>query len=299
MAITYTTNLSLAKPPEGHTDWADDINANWDTLDAESIKYLLLDGTRPMTGSITLADDTWIGLGAAKGRIVFDDTTSPDEIHIEDATLDFGANAITGTGTVDADGLTIGATSGGTITDIKDEDDMASDSQVFLATQQSIKAYVDTGDTAIYAQLSDSTDQTFASEDTAYSITFDTNDEISGITHSEGSENITIVTSGVYSIIAQPQVATGAGGAGYFHMWLEKDPDGEGFDDVANSNIELTLASQEENVIPLIVVIDLTAGDIIRLQASVGDTAIKLDAQTPPNEPAIPSIIFSMYCVGK
>lgn len=38
--------------------------------------------------------------------------------------------------------VTIGTTSGGAITDIKDEDNMASDSQTALATQQSIKAYV-------------------------------------------------------------------------------------------------------------------------------------------------------------
>ena len=40
---------------------------------------------------------------------------------------------------------------------------------------------------AIYAELSDSADQTFAQTATPYSITFDTNDEIAGITHSTSS----------------------------------------------------------------------------------------------------------------
>lgn len=149
---------------------------------------------------------------------------------------------------------------------------------------------------AIYAQLSDSTDQTFAVAGVGYAVTFNTNDEINGITHSTVSEtaNITIVTAGVYSIVAQPQVMAGAGDAGYFHMWLRRDT-GSGFVDVTNSNVELTLDSLDEDVIPLIVTISLDVGDIIRVNVSVGDNGIELDAQTPANEPAIPSIIFSMY----
>jgi len=152
---------------------------------------------------------------------------------------------------------------------------------------------------AIYAELSDSADQTFAQIATAYSITFDTNDEIVGITHSTSSntENIIIVTTGVYTIFAQPQVAAAPGGAGVFHMWLQKDTGG-GFADIANTNIELSLASSEEDVIPLATTFLLSAGDIIRLRTSVSDTDIKLDAQTPANEPAIPSIIFTMFMVG-
>ena len=152
---------------------------------------------------------------------------------------------------------------------------------------------------AVYAELSDTTDQAFAEADTPYSITFDTNDEIAGIIHSTSSdpENITIATSGVYTIFAQPQVAAAAGGAGTFHMWLQKDT-GEGFVDVPNTNIELSLASLNEDVIPLATTFALNAGDVIRLRASVSDTRIKLDAQTPEGEPAIPSIIFTMFMIG-
>ena len=148
----------------------------------------------------------------------------------------------------------------------------------------------------LYAQLSSSTDQTFGATGTPQSITLNTNDEISGITHSTtvNPENVTIVTGGVYTIIAQPQVAAGAGAAGYFHMWLQVDTGG-GFADVPNSNIELILASNDQDVIPFITVIDLNKDDIIRLRGSVGDTGIKLDAQTPAGEPAIPAIIYSMH----
>lgn len=56
--------------------------------------HAFLSGTDPplgatFTGSIVLSDDDSIGLGAAKGRIVFNDTTA-DEIHILDALLQVG-----------------------------------------------------------------------------------------------------------------------------------------------------------------------------------------------------------------
>ena len=153
---------------------------------------------------------------------------------------------------------------------------------------------------AIYAQLSDSTDQTFGATGTAQSITFNTNDEIAGITHSTSSnpENITIVTTGLYNIVAQPQVAAGSGASDdYFHMWLQKDTNG-GFVDISNSNVELTLSTNDEDVILLNAIVSLNAGDIIRVRSSVGHTNIELDAQTPGSEPAIPSIIFSMFMIG-
>ena len=156
---------------------------------------------------------------------------------------------------------------------------------------------------AIYAELSDSADQAFAVAGTHYSITFDTNDEIAGITHSTSvdPENITIVTTGVYTMFAQPQVAAAPGGAGTFHMWLQKDAGG-GFVDIADTNIELSLTSGKEDVIPLATTFLLTAGDIIRLRVNVSDNGIKLDAQAaivgPPTEPAIPSIIFTMFMMG-
>src|SRR5512135_3043917 len=53
-----------------------------------------------------------------------------------------------------------------------------------------------------YAQLSDSTTQTIGSTTTAYPITFNTQDIISGITHSTvtNPSRITIPTAGVYLV---------------------------------------------------------------------------------------------------
>jgi hypothetical protein len=60
--------------------------------------------------------------------------------------ISFGNENLTTTGNVDANGVefdSLSGTGGVAITDILDEDDMASDSATMLATQQSIKAYVD------------------------------------------------------------------------------------------------------------------------------------------------------------
>ncbi|MCP4567987.1 MAG: hypothetical protein GY841_10445, partial [FCB group bacterium] len=59
-----------------------------------------------LSGSyITMADDTWIGLGAAAGRFVFDSTPSPDQIDITSADLNF---ATASHGIIHTDGVTAG-----------------------------------------------------------------------------------------------------------------------------------------------------------------------------------------------
>jgi len=147
----------------------------------------------------------------------------------------------------------------------------------------------------IYAQLSDLNDQSFASINTAYPVNLSTTDEINGL--SVSVSNVTISTAGVYTIMAQPQVTASAGQSGDFHMWLEKHNTTK-WVNVSNSNVELSLASQEEDVIPLIVAIKLNANEKVRVMASVSNTGITLDAQTPAGEPVIPSIIFTMYRIG-
>ena len=76
------------------------------------------------------------------GGIVLNDfTISDNSISTNRSNDDFKINA-SGTGTVILENLKVG-TSGSTVTTILDEDNMSSDSATSLATQQSIKAYVD------------------------------------------------------------------------------------------------------------------------------------------------------------
>jgi len=72
-----------------------------------------------------------------------DDTKLPLAGGTMSGDVDFGDNDITNVDSFNADKLSIGGSS--EMTNIYDEDDMAHDSNTALATQQSIKAYVDSG----------------------------------------------------------------------------------------------------------------------------------------------------------
>ena len=147
-----------------------------------------------------------------------------------------------------------------------------------------------------FAQLSDSTNQ-IPSVTTPVKITFNTNDEVLGITHSTTSntEDIIIQESGTYVIVPQPQFQKTSGGTTRFiDFWLRKNNV-----DFANSNVRSTIKSNSETdvIVSNIVTATLVAGDVINIMMSVEVTGngVGIYSTSPAGEPVIPSIIFSMY----
>ena len=98
--------------------------------------------TLAVTGAGTFSTTLGVtGASTLDGVTVNDNTISSND---SNANLEINAN---GSGTVNLENLKIG-TSGSTVTTILDEDAMGTDSATAIATQQSIKAYVDAKVTA-------------------------------------------------------------------------------------------------------------------------------------------------------
>tara|TARA_R110001599_G_scaffold9438_1_gene46596 strand:+ start:74 stop:4000 length:3927 start_codon:yes stop_codon:yes gene_type:complete len=112
-----------------------DFNGDLDVDGTTNLDAVDIDGAVNMATTLTLT-----GNADFNGNLDVDGTTNLDATNFG-GNVNFGDNDITNVDSFDADKLSI---AGGTeMTSIKDEDDMASDSNVALATQQSIKAYVD------------------------------------------------------------------------------------------------------------------------------------------------------------
>ncbi len=174
-----------------------------------------------------------------------------------------------------------------------------------LEIDGNVKCDIVIDDTA-YVQLSSSVNQEPADTSPTV-ITYNTQDAISGITHSTtvNPGELTIVTAGTYFISPQPQVGKASGGLKVdFDMFLQVDR-GSGFVDEPNSNIKLTIKDPDvTDVIILAFTLQLNAGDKIRLMQRISSSTVGMGLKNtdpvvgPPTVPRTPSIIFTMYRVG-
>lgn len=138
----YTRNDSLNNIADGNIINAADLDGEFDALVAafHAATGHVHDGTAANGAPITK-------VGPAQDVVVSSSAVTPKTTN----TMDLGSGTFQYKdlfidGTANIDSLTL--TSGATVTAILDEDNMASDSATALATQQSIKAYVDSQVTA-------------------------------------------------------------------------------------------------------------------------------------------------------
>ncbi len=105
--------------------------------------------------------------------------------------------------------------------------------------------------------------------------------------------DIEIKTSGMYLIIAGPQIGkTDGDQARWIDFWLRVNNV-----DVPNSNVRSVMKDQcQKDVIVLQVLTRLNEGDTLNIMMSVEATGegLGIEAIQPPGEPLIPSIILTM-----
>lgn len=157
----------------------------------------------------------------------------------------------------------------------------------------------------IFGQFSHTDDQVFVN-DISTPILFNTNDQISGISHSETTNNseFTFLSSGIYQATIEPQYTRSSGsGVAVLNIFYAINT-GSGFVNVPDSNVKFAInKAKVTQVSPLTATFKVNVGDKIRFMAQTTDNQMFLDSfpvsGTPPNElPLTPSVIMNLVRVG-
>jgi len=162
---------------------------------ARAMGLLWLDTTNNLLKVRNQANDAWITLAV--------DPETSNSVDINAGTIDGTTIGAAAASTAVVSSLNVNA-DGATVTGIKDEDDMSSDSAVKLATQQSIKAYVDTQLTAEDLDIS---------TDTGGPIAIDLDSETLAISGGEGID--TSSTGSTVTIAAEEATSANKGVASF------------------------------------------------------------------------------------
>lgn len=242
-----------------------------------------------------------INEGATLRASVFDRSVMIGK-SLGNATVDENYTKCQGFNLIDCDTNLTGA-------DLGVEDDLETKGSIYVNENMNITGNLTVStviDNTIYAQLSSSVDQN-PGDTNATVITYNTQDAISGLTHSTSVDpgEITVDTAGIYFVSPQPQVGKTTGAAKTdFDMFLQVDR-GSGFVDEPNSNVKIVIKDSDiTDVIVSVFTISLSGGDKIRMMQRVSSSSVGLglkntDPETgPPTIPRTPSIIFTMYRIG-
>jgi len=120
-------------------------------------------------------------------------------------------------------------------------------------------------------------------------------DQISGLGHSiDHPADIEITESGVYVVIAAPQVGRVSGnGPGHVDFWLRKNNQ-----DIANSTVRCTVNTDDDkDVVVNQTMSAFKAGDVLNVMMAVDKAGegLGIEAIATDGRPLIPSIILSMH----
>jgi len=149
----------------------------------------------------------------------------------------------------------------------------------------------------LYAQLSDSTDQTPPTT-TPTLVKFDTQDAINGIGHDiKKSGEISILEDGVYFVLAAGQVGRKSGSLlRFIDLWLRVNGK-----DLPNTTVRASAPASlfvgDTFVLIVQAALPLKKGDSLNVMQTVSaeHDGLGLIVSKPENEPLIPSIIFTIF----
>jgi len=155
---------------------------------------------------------------------------------------------------------------------------------------------------SINLSVSSNVTQSASGSGTPTVITFNTEAEIKGITHSTtvNPEEFTIDSSGTHHFRLEPQPDRGAGGsAETITLWADIDTGG-GFAEIANTAIRYTAAGAGSTGVPSLTIGQFfNKGDKFRFRFQVTNTAVTLKATAASSPvPATPSAILTGFRVG-
>lgn len=142
-----------------------------------------------------------------------------------------------------------------------------------------------------YGAFYSSVDQTAASINTAYAVTFNNTVISSGVSIGTPTSRIVIDNSGLYEFNFSVQVSKSSASVGYFWAWIRKNGV-----DVANSAMRIAVqGSTGENVISRSLPQSMNAGDYLELMWAVDSTATSLAADAATAFcPAVPSATMTV-----
>lgn len=142
-----------------------------------------------------------------------------------------------------------------------------------------------------YGSFYDTTDQTAASANVAYGMTFNSTDLSQGVYIGSPTSRVYVDRPNVYNIQFSAQFINTGGGAHDAWIWLRKNGT-----DVPNTATALRVeGNNTQDVAAWNFLLQMNAGDYFELMWEVSDTALSL--QTDPAtavHPAIPSIILTV-----
>ena len=151
---------------------------------------------------------------------------------------------------------------------------------------------------AAHGSFSDSTTQTIADAAVAYAITFDTVEDMDGITLVDTSK-MTVSSTGVYLIVFSAVAYVTTGANKHYYIWLRKNGA-----DVARTCTTMEFSAAAEEHLMTVSYLDhaTAATDYYELVWGSDSTAAQLlaiAAGASPTRPATPSIIATINKISK